>query len=149
MDPGDEPVNIDSTSPAVQTHLEIIQGVIERMASSSASCKTWCITIVAAILVVVADKDKPTLVWLAVLPTVLFASLDIYYLALERGFRQSYNAFVRKLHAKTLTSSDLYSLNPTGAFRELLLGALMSFSIAGFYGPVICLALLTLALTST
>lgn len=46
-------------SQAIQTHLEITQSVIQRMAVNSASCKTWCITLVSAILVIVADKGKP------------------------------------------------------------------------------------------
>ncbi len=33
-------------SPAVQTHLSLIQAVIARMAGNSRSCKTWCITLV-------------------------------------------------------------------------------------------------------
>lgn len=78
-------------SQAVQAHLGIMQDVIQRMASNSASCKTWCITLVSAILVVVADKGKPEYAWLALIPTVLFFALDAYYLALEKMFRLSYN----------------------------------------------------------
>ena len=44
---------------AVQAHLGIVQSVIQRMSANSASCKTWCITLVSAILVVVANKDEP------------------------------------------------------------------------------------------
>ena len=55
-------LSLDETSPSVQAHLGIIQGVIQRMATNSAACKTWCITIVSAILVVVADKQNPNLV---------------------------------------------------------------------------------------
>jgi len=47
-------------SPTVQAHLGIAQAVIQRMAANSASCKAWCITLVAAILVIVADKGKPS-----------------------------------------------------------------------------------------
>ena len=85
-------------SQAVQAHLSITQSVIQRMASNSTSCKTWCITLVSAILVVVADKGKPRYALIAVIPTVLFLVLDCYYLALERMFRRSYNSFIDKLH---------------------------------------------------
>jgi hypothetical protein len=30
-------------SQAIQAHLTIIQSIIQRMASNSSSCKTWCI----------------------------------------------------------------------------------------------------------
>src|SRR2546426_12383360 len=85
-------------SPAVQAHLSIAQSVIQRMATNSASSKAWCITLVSAILVIVANKDKPDYTWLAAIPTFLFLALDAYYLSLERGFRNSYNTFVGRLH---------------------------------------------------
>jgi hypothetical protein len=40
-------------SPAVHSYLGILQNVIGRMAADSGSCKTWCITLVSAIIVVV------------------------------------------------------------------------------------------------
>ncbi|MHC4875892.1 MAG: hypothetical protein ACYTGL_05290 [Planctomycetota bacterium] len=135
-----EPPNIDESSASIQTHLQILQDVIERMAANSSSCKTWCITIVAAILVVVADKDKPQLAWVAVLPTLLFAALDVYYLAMEKGFRASYAVFVSKLHSKTLTPDDLYSVAPSEDRSKLQVDALTSFSVWGFYVPLLLLA---------
>jgi hypothetical protein len=133
---------LDETSPSVQAHLGIIQNVIQRMGSNSASCKTWCITIVAAILVIVADKDKPSLALLALLPTILFAGLDVYYLGLEKGFRNSYNDFIQKVHTHTLNPADLYSLAPTGGQFRLQLESLGSFAIWGFYVPLLVLVAL-------
>ena len=43
-------------SPAVLGHINMQQGIINRMAANSASCKTLTITILAAILVLLADK---------------------------------------------------------------------------------------------
>ena len=37
-------------SPAVQSHLEMLQGVIQRMAENSRSCKFWSITALSAVL---------------------------------------------------------------------------------------------------
>lgn len=131
---------LDGSCPSIQTHLEILQGVIDRMAANSASCKTWCITIVAAILVVVADKEKPQLAWVAVLPILLFAALDIYYLAMEKGFRNSYKCFVEKLHSKTLAPCDLYAICPSNDGSKLQWNAMKSFSVWGFYVPLVLLA---------
>ncbi len=100
-------------SPAVQAHLSITQAVIQRMASNSASCKAWCITLVSAILVIVADKGKPNYALIAGIPTILFLILDAYYLALERCFRDSYNSFIDKLHGGRVATSDLYAVTPT------------------------------------
>lgn len=98
-----EDATLSETSPSVQTHLGILQNVIVRMASNSTAAKTWCITIVSAILVVVADKKKPDYALLALIPLILFMALDAYYLAMEKGFRNAYNSFIRRLHAGTLT----------------------------------------------
>ncbi len=134
----DAPV-LDETSPSIQSHLGILQNIIQRMASNSTSCKTWCITIVSAILVVVANKEKPDLAWIALFPAILFACLDAYYLALEKGFRNSYNEFIKKLHTKQLSMEDLYSVAPTGRTIDLQTAALKSFSVWGFYLPLIAL----------
>jgi len=124
---------LSESSPSVQTHLGILQGVIERMAANSSSAKAWCITIVSAVLVVVADKSKPDYALIALIPTGLFLALDVYYLAMEKGFRNSYNAFVRKVHDGSLTAEDLFSVQPKGGRSALQWEAFQSFSVWGFY----------------
>jgi len=120
-------------SPAVQAHLGIAQSVIQRMASNSASCKVWCITLVAAILVIVADKGKPNYALIAVVPALLFLVLDTYYLALERCFRHSYNDFIDKVHNGRVVAADLYAVTPKGSLPKAFAQSLRSFSIWPFY----------------
>lgn len=120
-------------SPAVQAHLGIMQSVIQRMSSNSASCKAWCITLVSAILVIVADKDKPQYALIAIIPTILFFVLDSYYLALEKMFRKSYNSFIDKVHKDEIVSSDLYAIEPKGNLLKQIFVAFISFSIWPFY----------------
>jgi hypothetical protein len=126
-------VQYRDSSAAVEAHLTIMQSVIQRMAGDSTSAKTWCITLVSAVLVVVADKEKPQLAWLALIPTVLFLILDAYYLGLEKGFRKSYNTFIDKLHERALTPADLYVVEPEGNLLRLAVTALRSFSVWPFY----------------
>jgi hypothetical protein len=125
--------SISEESASVQSHLVIEQGVIQRMAENSASCKAWCVTLVSAILVVIADKNKPDLAYLAILPTLVFFALDAYYLGLERMFRDSYRIFIKRLHEKKISSNDLFSIKPTGSQIKNLLRAIISFSIYPFY----------------
>jgi hypothetical protein len=120
-------------SPSVQSHLSIMQEVIQRMASNSSSCKAWCITLVSAILVIVADKGKPQYVYISIIPTFLFFILDVYYLSLEKRFRESYKDFVSKLHSNSLTSSDLYDVKPSDNSWKLYVQSAKSFSIWPFY----------------
>lgn len=128
-----DPLQIDPEAASIQTHLGIIQNVIQRMSTNSTNCKAWCVTLVAAVLVIIADKGKPDYAWIALLPTVVFLALDAYYLALEKGFRNSYNQFVSKLRAGSITEEDLYSVMPVGNMSELQLKAAKSFSVWGFY----------------
>ncbi len=124
----------DANSEAVRTHLTILQDVIRRMAGNSASCKNWCIVLVAAILVLVARTDTIDYALLALLPTLLFLFLDAYYLALEQVFRNSYNAFVRKLHSDGgIALPDLYVMRPVGAVNKQLLASLRSTAVWPFY----------------
>lgn len=120
-------------SPAVQAHLNITQSVIQRMASNSVNCKAWCITLVSAILVIVADKGKPNFALIALIPTILFLVLDTYYLALERCFRNSHRIFIGKLHEGKLAYSDLYAMTPSGSVWKTFLKSIFSFSIWPFY----------------
>lgn len=142
MEKNKENISLTEESASVQSHLQIIQNVINRMASNSSACKAWCITIVSAILVLIADKNRPELAWLALLPSFLFLALDAYYLALEKGFRASYEIFIKKLHDDELFSEDLYSVIPKGNTMRHQLNALKSFSVWGFYGALVILIIL-------
>jgi len=139
----EEHLEIDGESPSIQTHLGILQNVIQRMASNSSASKAWCVTLVSAVLVIVADKGKPDYAFIAMLPTFVFAALDAYYLALEKAFRNSYNDFVSKLHNKLLTVTDLYSVNPKGNLSRLQWKSLKSFSVWGFYSSLAVLIVIT------
>lgn len=139
----EEILDIDPESGSIQTHLGIIQNVIQRMSANSSSCKAWCVSLVAAVLVIVADKGKPEYAWIALLPTIVFAALDAYYLALEKAFRNSYNQFIAKLHKKQLTEQDLYSVLPVGDMTNLQIEACKSFSVWGFYVSLFVLIAVT------
>ena len=129
-----EKVSFDS--PSVQSYLTILQSVISRMATNISSCKTWCVSLVSAIIVIVADKGKPNYVWISVVPVVLFLLLDSYYLALERQFRTVYNDFIRKLHFGSATVDDVFYVAPrtgTGATTVNILKAGGSIAVWPFY----------------
>ena len=127
---------LDHESPAVQKHLEITQGVINRMTDNSRSCKVWCVTLVAAILVLVARTGEPKHSLIALVPTLLFLFLDAYYLALERAFRDSYNGFVNNLHHSAVTLRDVYTVSPASMGLLLVGRCLGSVSIWLFYALV-------------
>ena len=130
-------------SSAVQKHLEIIQGVILRMAENSRYCKVWCVTLVAAILVLVARTGKADHALIALAPTALLYVLDAYYLMLEKRFRNSYNNFVGKVHIGQVTTLHLYTVVPDGSIARVMLWAMFrSFSVLPFYIAVTATVLL-------
>ena len=127
----------DGNSPAVQTHLSILQEIIGRMTANSTASKTSCLVSVVAAIVTLAVSDKLSWIPIAIIPTTLFMILDINYLALERGFRHSYNDFVDKLHEQgKVDLLDLYKIVP---HRKELVASLSSFSIWLFYGTLFVL----------
>ena len=129
------PINRDS--PSVQTYLQMLQGVITRMAGNSASCKTWCVTLVAAIAALGVNAEEHRLVLLALLPIFIFFLLDAYYLGLERDFRDKYNTFVGRIHQEEASENELFQLKPPkGWWRRvgITAAAAGSASIMPFYG---------------
>lgn len=133
---------IEENSAAVQSHLALCQSIIQRMASNSAACKGWCITIVSAVLVLVADKAKPEYALIALIPNTLFLFLDTYYLSLEKRFRNSYNNFIERLHKRELCFFDLYALKPEGAPVKEFFCALISFSVWPFYLTLLAMVMI-------
>ena len=131
----------------VRVHLQMMQSVITRMADNSRACKTWAVTLVAAILVVVArfgGADEETafgaeMAWIALVPAFLFWVLDSYYLALEQSFRDSYNDFVSNLHAGRPVKSSVFKIEKSGSILKHLWKSQKSFAIWPFYLAVAAL----------
>ncbi|BAY43706.1 hypothetical protein SAMD00079811_12870 [Scytonema sp. HK-05] len=130
-----QPSKVTPDSNSVQSYLNILQGIITRMATNSANCKTWCVSLVSAILVVIADKNKPNYAWIALIPIVLFFLLDSYYLGQERNFREIYNNFVKELHSGEVVTDKLFVLKPPKGMNvvNLLFSSSLSFSVYPFY----------------
>ena len=131
--PGDVRQSFDANSGAVTAHLSIVQGTIGRMAGSSTSCKIQCVVLVTGIIVLTAQTDTTAYVLIGLLPTVLFLFLDAYYLALEQGFRQSYDAFVSKLHSGQTCVNDLFVVRPARPAGAQMLVSMRSTAVWPFY----------------
>jgi hypothetical protein len=141
-------------SSAVQAHINMLQGIINRMAANSANCKTWTITILAAMLVlVVEDKICSDKLWICYVPIGLFFFLDCFYLRLEKKFRNTQNDFVDKINNKEDITKDLFAIKTqeTESFCQKIriagqnffyqlwctIKAVFSFSTLPFYGILI------------
>ena len=71
-------------------HLEIIQGVINRMANSSFALKGWAVTLVTALFALATKETNKMNFLLAYVPIIVFWLLDSYYLYQERLYRALY-----------------------------------------------------------
>ena len=76
-------------------HLDIVQGVINRMAHCSFLLKGWSVILVSGLFALAAKETNPLFVYLAYLPAIAFWVLDGYYLFQERLYRKLYGE-VRK-----------------------------------------------------
>lgn len=71
-------------------HLEMIQGIINRMAGNSFLLKGWSVTLISALFALAAKDSNQFFLYLAYFPCVTFWSLDGYFLWQERMYRKLY-----------------------------------------------------------
>ena len=72
-------------------HLEMIQGIINRISNNSFLLKGWAVTLVAGIFALANKDSDKTYFLIAYVPIIVFWGLDAYYLRQERLFRKLYN----------------------------------------------------------
>jgi hypothetical protein len=77
-------------------HLEILQGVINRMAGNSFLLRGWSVTLASALFALAAKDANFKLIVLAYYPILIFWILDGYFLSQERLFRALFDK-VRQL----------------------------------------------------
>lgn len=108
-------------------HLELIQGVINRLATDSFRMKGWAVVLVSALLVVLVREGQIDFAYIGFLPVLVFWGLDGYFLWQERLFRDLYDA-VRVLDESAID----YSMDTSG-FRRTWLAATFSTTLIPFY----------------
>lgn len=96
--------------PAVTTHVNMMQGIIKRMAGNSSSCKQWCILIITALLTFSKGNPNPVdLSGICLIPLILFCFMDCFYLGLERQMKDKLKAFVVKLNRHENVEAEIFT----------------------------------------
>ena len=131
----DSPV-IAIDAPAVAAHINLLQGIINRLANNSSSCKTWCLTLVGALLSLAGATHVPAIVTFALIPVVIFGFLDGMYLAQERAYRVLYRRIVGLIRVGDYRRADAYEASAPIGLADLL-SSLKSWSIFPIYGGLI------------
>lgn len=120
-------------------HLEMIQGVINRMAGYLFLLKGWGITLIAAIVALSAKDANPKYMAVAYFPILAFWILDGYFLAHERLFRALYDD-VRKLDDSQIDFS-MDTAKYRNNERNRWLNCMFSATLLWFYLPLVALML--------
>ena len=120
-------------------HLELVQGVINRMASNSFMLKGWAVTLVAGIFAL-AGKDTDKLYFLVTyVPVLVFWGLDAYYLLQERLYRSLYEK-VRETEEDHIDFSLKATTEEFDSNKNSYCSCLLSKTELWFYMPlaVVC-----------
>lgn len=120
-------------------HLELVQGVINRMASNSFMLKGWAVTLVAGIFAL-SSKDADKLYFLvAYVPVIVFWGLDAYYLLQERLYRSLYEK-VRKTEENDIDFSLKATIDEFDSNKNCYCNCFFSKTEIWFYLPlaVVC-----------
>lgn len=127
-------------------HLDLVQGVISRMAGNCFMLKGWAVTLVAAIFAL-SSKDANLLFFLiACVPVAAFWALDAYYLMEERLYRA--------LYAKVCaTEPDKIDFSMKATYEDFpdekntYFSAFFSKSVMSFYAPLFGVCILIILLS--
>ena len=87
---------VEANMSSKHSHLEMIQGVVNRLSHNSFLLKGWSVVLVSAFFALSAGNSNAAFVLLAYIPAFVFWGLDGYFLWEERKFRMLYD-HVRKL----------------------------------------------------
>ena len=123
----------------VQGFISQLDSIISRMANNSANAKNWLMTIIAAAIAIQWSKEQlQNVLWLLI-PTVLFMLSDMYYLGMERHFKDVQKKFIEEVRAGNDIKDKVYNIIKTTKCEQVCntLGSIDSLSIWPFYLIVI------------
>lgn len=135
--------NINNETPfarsEVQGFISQLDSIIGRMANNSANAKNWLMTIVAAAIAIQWSQDQQKNVLWLLIPTVLFMLTDMYYLGMERYFKDVQKKFIEQVRAGDDIKDKVYKINKTTKCEQVYntIGCIDSLSIWPFYLIVI------------
>jgi hypothetical protein len=116
-----------------QTHIATLQNIIARLSNYSMNCKTWAVTIVSALCVVIFDPQRVTYFYVVIIPIIIFWLFDCYYLGLEKTFRDIYADFLTKIQNDNTNICDDIKIVLKGKRLKNFLRALISVSTTPLY----------------
>ena len=127
-----------------QSHLEMIQGIVNRLSHNSFLLKGWTVVLVSAMFALAAKDKNALFIYLAYFPSIAFWCLDGYFLWQERLFRALYE------HVRVMKEEDIdYSMNVNNADISGITWASAFFSktLIIFHGVILVSIIIVMLLT--
>lgn len=127
-----------------QSHLEMIQGIVNRLSHNSFLLKGWTVILVSALFALAAKDKDASFIYLAYFPSIAFWCLDGYFLWQERLFRALYD------HVRVLKEKDIdYSMNVNNADISGITwaDAFLSKTLIIFHGVILVSIIIVTLLT--
>ena len=126
-------------------HLELVQGVINRLSTNSFLLKGWSVVLISALFALSAADSRPAFVFLAYIPAVVFWGLDGFFLWQEQLYRKLYD-YVRQQE-----DEDIDFSMDTSPFKTIdgpsWVKATLSKVLIPFHGVLIISILVVMVLT--
>lgn len=119
-------------------HMEMIQNVINRMASNSFALKGWAVTLVVGIFALASKDADKRFFLVAYVPILIFWGLDTYYLLQERRYRALYEK-VRCTEEDAIDFSMNAALPEFKSGKNNYMDCLISKTELLFYLPLVLL----------
>lgn len=122
----------------LEKEIDIIQGIINRLAHDSFLVKGWAITLIVVTLLLKGSEEKMIV---AFVPLVAFWILDSYYLRQERLYRELYKWVISN---RLNTTEYLFDMNAS-RFKDKVQSlphVMFSITLFTFYGSIALLLLL-------
>ena len=116
-------------------HLDMVQGVVNRLEGSAFTVKAIAMTLAAAVLAFIGSVDEPNVIYplAGLLPVAVLWFMDAQYLRLGRLFRHLYNAIRRgELVAPFSMDFTVYAKDEQSTIRIAF-----SWSVMWFYATIL------------
>lgn len=123
----------------VQGFISQLDSIINRMANNSANAKNWLMTLVAAAIAIQWSQAQLQNVLMLLIPTFLFMLTDMYYLGMERHFKDLQKEFIDSVRSGDDITETVYLIPETTKWEQVCntVKSCDSLSIWPFYLIVI------------
>ena len=130
------------------SHLEMIQGIVNRLSQNSFLLKGWSVVLVSALFALAASNLKILFVYLAYFPATAFWILDGYFLWQERLFRALYD------NVRSLKDEDIDFSMDTSIVKDRVvpwIKVIFSKTLLIFHGTILeaIIVVMLIAILST